>query len=156
VLTACGNGQTRDTVPETHDVRVLDASAPSRSQDGYEYVARRPLAVIGLVGERNMDADTAHRVMDRLADSLDACVASQSQKGLPHQGAARVVAQIAPDGGIEGTKVTYDPGAGTSVIESAGVCLLSPLQMLTFAHAEGERRKFAFEALWGELVPQAH
>ena len=45
---------------------------------------------------------------------------------------------------------------GPSVIESAGVCLLSPLQMLTFAHAEGERRKFAFEALWGELVPQAH
>jgi hypothetical protein len=147
---ACASGGARDTVPESHDVRVLDAGAPA-AQGDYEYVARRPLAIVGLVGERNMDLETAKRIVDRTADLLDACATGQAQKGQPHEGAARVVVQVNEQGVVEGMNVKYDPGSG--VPESAGVCLLSPLQMMTFPPAAGDKRKFALEALWGSLPP---
>jgi len=137
-------------VPTSTDV-VADAGGPARSAEGYEYVARRPLEVVALAEARGIDPGLARVVIDHLADAVDACAADERRKGSPVQGAARVVAQIDPEGRVAGTSVRIDPGAG--VAESAVLCLVAPTRVLIFPPVDAGVRGMAIEALWGRTVP---
>lgn len=123
---------------------VADASAPQ----GYEYVARRATAVVGLAEARGLDPRIARAAVDRLADALDACAAGERRKGEPGQGAARVVAQIEPGGAVGGTTLRAEPGEG--VAREAALCLVAPVRLLTFPPADSGSRGLALEALWGQ------
>ena len=143
-------GEGRDVVPESRDVRVLDAGAAGNAQ-GYDYVAKRPLAVVALAEARGIDAVEAHAAIDRLADALDTCATDEGRRGSLKDGAARVVAQVDPSGAIAGTSLRVDPGAGAA--SSAIVCLVAPLRMLAFGPSDAGARGLAIEALWGRVLP---
>jgi hypothetical protein len=147
---SCAASAGRDTVPASSDV-VADAGGPSRSAEGYDYVARRPLSVVALAEARGLDPAIARAAVDHLADTVDACAADQRRNGSPVQGAARVVAQIDGDGRVLGTTVRFDPGPG--VAPSAVLCLVAPVRLLTFPPADGGARGIAIEALWGQRGP---
>ncbi len=148
-LPSCG-GSSRDVVPESQDV-VSHVAGPARGPEGYDYVARRPLAVVALAEARGIEPVTARAAVDRLADRLDACVTEEARSGGHVEGAARVVAQIAANGDVAGTNVRIDPGGGPGAAQSAVVCLVSPLKLLTFPPADGADRGIAIEALWGQV-----
>jgi len=138
----------RDVVPQSRDV-VIDAGAAYAKGDpqGYEYIAKRPVAVVALAEARSIPAEDAHAAVDRLADALDACVTERGRHGPLVQGAARIVAQVGNSGTVEATKLRIDPGPG--VAESALLCLVAPIKLLSFPAADGGVRGFAIEALWG-------
>lgn len=152
-LVSCG-GAGRDVVPESRDV-VANAPAPARGTEGYDYVARRPLAVVALAEARGIGPETARAAVDRLADRLDACITDQARTGGHVEGAARVVAQIGANGDVAATSVRIDPGEGAA--ETAVVCLVAPMKLLSFPPGEGLARGIAIEALWGRVraAPQA-
>ena len=137
VSCAGAGGEGHDVVPESRDVRVMDAGGAGGSQ-GYDYIAKRPLAVVALAEARGIDPVVARAAIDHLADALDTCATDQGRKGTLVDGAARVVAQIDGDGAIAGTSVRLDPGPG--VAENAVVCLVAPLRMLTFPSADAGAR----------------
>jgi hypothetical protein len=145
-LMSCAAGGARDTVPESRDVRVLDAG-PSESAGGYEYVARRPFCVVALAEARGIGPDVAREAIDRLADTLDACMVEQGRRGSRTDGAARVVAPIEPSGRVGAPTVRIDAGVG--VAQSAVLCLVAPVRMLAFPPFDGGARGIAVEALWG-------
>ena len=89
-LTACASagGGGRDVVPESHDVQVADAG-PAATPQGYDYVAKRPQAIVALAEARGIDQDVARAAVDRVADALDACAAEQGRRGALTNGAAR-------------------------------------------------------------------
>ncbi len=146
-LFACG-GAGRDVVPESRDV-VASAPGPARGTEGYDYVARRPLAVVALAEARGVAPETARAAVDRLADRLDACVTDQARSGGHVEGAARVIAQIGANGDVTATSVRIDPGEGAA--QTAVVCLVAPMKLLTFPPGEGAARGIAIEALWGRV-----
>jgi hypothetical protein len=149
-VVACG-GAGHDVVPESKDVVANGpngATAP-RGVEGYDYVARRPLAVVALAEARGIAPETAHAAVDRLADRLDACITDESRNGGHVDGAARVIAQIGPNGDVTTTSVRIDPGENAA--QSAVVCLVAPLKLLTFPPADVPTRGIAIEALWGQL-----
>ncbi len=147
---AGAGGESHDVVPESRDVRLMDAGATAGQQ--YDYIAKRPLAVVALAEARGIAPLGARAAIVRRADALDTCATGEGRKGTLADGAARVVAQIDPDGTIAGTSVRVDPGAG--VTENAVVCLVAPLRMLTFPPVDGGARGLAIEALWGRVLPQ--
>jgi hypothetical protein len=153
---AGSGGEGHDVVPESRDVQVrgtvagAEGSAGGASQ-GYDYVARRPLAVVALAEARGLDSAVARAAVDRLADALDACVTEEGRKGTLSRGAARVIAPIDTNGAVTGTSLRIDPGAG--VAANAVVCLVAPLRMMSFPPADAGSRGIAVEALWGALIP---
>lgn len=149
VAVACGGGAGRDVVPETHDTHGQDG--PAQDLQGYEYVARRPLALVALAEARGVAPAIAHSAVDQLADALDTCVTLRSRSGGHVDGAARIVAAIDDNGSVGLPNVRIDPGAG--VAESAVVCLVAPVRLLTFPAADAGARGIAIEALWGRIVP---
>jgi hypothetical protein len=152
VSCAGSGGEGHDAIPESRDVQVRGAQAPGgESLPGYDYVARRPLAVVALAEARGLDPQVAHSAVDRLADALDACATEEGRKGSLARGAARVVAQIEANGTVGGTNLRIDPGAG--VASNAVVCLVAPLRMLGFPPTDASARGIAVEALWGTLIP---
>jgi hypothetical protein len=142
-------GSDRDVVPVSRDVVTDRPAAAGRGDQGYEYVARRPLAVVALAEARGLESVTARAAIDRLADRLDACVTDEGRKGTPVEGAARVVAQIAASGEVSGTNVRLDPG--TSGAASAVLCLVAPMKLLAFPAANNDARGMAVEAIWGRV-----
>jgi hypothetical protein len=149
VSCAGSGGESHDALRE-HDVQVAGRGGAGSSQ-GYEYVAKRPLAVVALAEARGLDGVVARAAMDRLADALDTCATEQARKGGPADGAARIVAQIEPSGTVGGTSLKVDPGSG--VAEGAVLCIVAPLRMLTFPATDAGARGLAIEALWGKVVP---
>lgn len=147
LLCACAGGEGHDAVPESHDVVVTNAG-PAGEQ-GYDYVARRPLAVVALAEARGLDPVVARAAIDHLADALDTCATEEGRKGTLVNGAARVVAQIDGDGRVAGTSVRIDPGLG--VAQNAVVCLVAPTKMLAFPAADAGARGIAIEAIWGHV-----
>jgi hypothetical protein len=135
-------------VIQSHDVQVKGTDGTSQ---GYDYVARRPLGVVGLAEARGLEPQLAKAIVDRLADELDACATDQGSKGTLVDGAARVAVQIDGDGNIVGTNVRFDPGPG--VAENAVLCFVAPVKRLTFPPADAGARGFAVEALWGRVIP---
>ncbi len=129
-------------------MRVIDAS--TESAEGYEYVARRPLALVALAEARGIDPAIARQAVDHLADALDVCATEQGRKGAPVEGAARLVASIEPSGNLGTPNVRVDPGAG--VAESTVVCLVAPARLLMFPAVDGGLRGIAIEALWGRVI----
>ncbi|MBV9949011.1 MAG: hypothetical protein JOZ69_19335, partial [Myxococcales bacterium] len=164
----CAGSAARDSVPVSHDVRVADpAAAPAGGAlsspggtpgggssaaggVGYEYVAHRPLAVVALAESRGLAPAVARQAVDRLADALDVCATERARRGAAVPGAARVVAPIDPTGSVGVPSVRIDPGPG--VAESAVVCLVAPVRLLTFPPVDAGARGIAVEALWGRLV----
>ncbi len=134
-------------MPESRDA-VVAPQATARPASGYEYVAKRPLAVVALAEARGIPADAAHAAIDHLADALDACVTERSAGG-PLSGAARLVAQIDGDGHVANTSLRVDPGAG--VAPTAVMCLVAPARMLSFPATDASSRGMAIEVLWGRL-----
>jgi hypothetical protein len=132
---------------ESRDVRVADAG-PGGVQ-GYEYVARRALGVVALAEARGIDPPVARAAVDRLADALDTCATDEGRKGTLTDGAARVIAQIAPDGSVAQTTLRVDPGSG--IMQKAIVCLVAPVKMLGFSAIDGGARAIAIEAIWGHV-----
>jgi hypothetical protein len=149
-LVACASagGGGRDVVPESHDVQMADAG-PAASSQGYDYVAKRPLAIVALAEARGIDQAIARAAIDRIADALDSCATEQGRRGALTKGAARVVAQIDERGIVSGTNVKLDPGPG--VVTTAVACFVAPVKMLVFPPTEGgtAERGIAVEALWG-------
>jgi hypothetical protein len=137
-------------VPPSHDV-VVDAGPPPRSPEGYDYVARTPLAVVALAEARGLDPGVARAAVDHLARALETCLAEHGRSSGPLHGAARVVAQVADDGTIAATSVRIDPGPGGADI--AVLCLVAPVKALTFPAADAGARGLAIEALWGATTP---
>jgi hypothetical protein len=135
----------------TRDVRVTNAggAAQGQSTQGYDYVARRALSVVGLAEARGIDAQVARAAVERLADALDTCVTDQGHQGRPVDGAARVVAQIEADGSVSGASLRVDPGEG--VAATAALCLVAPLKQLSFGASDAGPRGLAIEALWGRI-----
>jgi hypothetical protein len=146
-----GGGESRDVVPPSHDVQVRGADGTGPTAQGYDYVAKRPLAVVALAEARGLDPAVAHAAVDRLADSLDTCATDQGRKGRLVDGAARVAVQIDDSGNIAGSSVKFDPGPG--VAENAALCFVAPVKMLTFPPADAGARGFAVEAIWGRVIP---
>jgi hypothetical protein len=154
---AASNGEGHDAVPESRDVRV--GGTDTQHDQGYEYIARRPLGVVALAEARGIDSDVAHAAIDRLADALDACATDEGRKGTLADGAARVIAQVDASGAIAAARVTQiDPG--DAVARNAVVCLLAPVKLLAFppapSDADAGARGFAIEALWGRVMPSRH
>jgi hypothetical protein len=150
-LVACGGGADtgRDVVPASRDV-VADTPAPAQGAQGYEYVARRPLAVVALAEARGIESVTARAAVDRLADRLDACITDEARKGGPVEGAARVVARVDATGAVAATQVRVDPGASSA--SNAVVCLVAPMKLLVFPPATADGRGIAIEAIWGRVA----
>ena len=146
---SCAGGAGGDVIPASHDV-VATTPAPAQGAQGYEYVARRPLAVVALAEARGIESITARAAVERLADRLDACITDEARKGGPVEGAARVVAQIDATGAVAATQVRIDPGAGSA--SNAVVCLVAPMKLLTFPPGTGDSRGIAIEALWGRVA----
>jgi hypothetical protein len=136
----------RDVIPQSRDV-VVDGGAARGDPQGYEYVAKRAVAVVALAEARAIPAEYAHAAVDRL---VDACVTERSRNGPLVQGAARIVAQVGGNGAVEATQLRVDPGPG--VAESALICLVTPARLLVFPTTDGGARGFAIEALWGRAA----
>ena len=153
MLLSCAGagGEGHDVVPHSHDVVVRGDDGTKPGAQGYEYVAKRPLAVVALAEARGLEVQLAHAAVDRLADALDTCATEQGRKGALVDGAARVAVQIDGDGNIAGTNVRFDPGPG--VAENAALCFVAPVKMLTFPPTDAGARGFAVEALWGRVIP---
>jgi hypothetical protein len=137
-----------DAHPGWREVRVTAPPTDPGGQ-GYEYVARRPLAVVGLAEARGVDPLAARAAIDRLADALDTCATEEGRKGTLASGAARLVAQIADDGSVAQTSLRVDPGTG--VLQNAVVCLVAPAKMLSFGPTDAGARGIAVEAIWGKV-----
>ena len=148
---ACAGGG-RDVIPASRDV-VASTPAPAQGAQGYEYVARRPLAVVALAEARGIESVTARAAVERLADRLDACITEEARRGGPVEGAARVIAQIDATGTVAATSVRIDPGASSA--SSAVVCLVAPMKLLTFPPGAAEGRGIAIEAIWGRVTAPA-
>ncbi len=149
LATAACAGSGRDVVPATRDV-VTNTSVSPQGAQGYEYVARRPLATVALAEARGLEAITARAAVERLADRLDACITEKAREGNPVEGAARVIAQIDPTGAVAATQVRVDPG--TASASNAVVCLVAPMKLLTFPPADADGRGIAIEAIWGRVA----
>ena len=145
---ACGNS--RDVVPETHDVHV---DPKNQTQDGYEYVARRPLGVVALAEGRGMPPAVAASAVDRVADQMNDCVRDQQAQNRLVPGAVRVVAQIDDRGTVEGlniSKLSQKEAAATAIL-----CVIAPIRLLILppADADAGSRGIAIEATWGTAPP---
>jgi hypothetical protein len=145
-LAACAPANGRDVVGPSHDV-VQSGSAPSAA-DGYEYVARRPLAVVALAESRGVAFDVARVAIDEIATALDVCITEQGRSGTVPRGAARVIAEIGVTGTVDATSLRVDPGTG--VPAAALLCLVAPARRLAFPAVDAGARGLAIEALWGE------
>ena len=145
-------GPPRDVVPETHDVRgdvVPDAGSSARpDQSPYAYVARRPHAAVGLVGAHFMSDADAARIVDRVADDLEACARRVEQRGELASGAVQLVAVTGSRGTAEVTDLRLAPGG--PVAANALECIVAPLRATTLPAAnKAGVPALAIEATWG-------
>lgn len=140
----------RDVVPETHDVRgaTPDAAAPPPDQGPYTYVTRRPHAAVGLVGAHFMSDAEAARIVDRIADDLEACARRVEQRGELVEGAVQLVAVTGSRGTAEVTDLRLAPGG--PVAANALECIVAPLRATTLPAAnKAGVPALAIEATWG-------
>ena len=129
-LAACAGG--RDAVPETHDVSGNGTATADgvTAEGGYDYVARRPRAVVALAEGRGLDRAVSVAATDKVADQMEACTEDLAKRGQLVRGAARVAARIGPGGNISGIAVKVAPGA--AVAANAILCFIAPVKSLVF------------------------
>ena len=144
---ACG-GPGRDIIPESHDVQDTHAARPG-AEGGYEHVAKRPMGMVAIAESRGLDKQASALVIDRMADSLDACATRLATAGKLAPGAARIAARIERDGAPSGLALTLTPGPGPTA--NALLCVVSPFKLVRFASADVDpaTRGIAIEAVWG-------
>lgn len=138
-------------MPDSRDIRLGADAGPlpdKTSPDGYEFVAKRPHASIGLVGTRNAKPDDAHRAVDRIADDLDACATRLQERGELASGALQLVVVGSQNGKAEITDVRFAPGG--PVAANALECVIAPLR----ATALTPSFTLAIEATWGPIPPK--
>ena len=148
----CSPATPRDVVPETHDVHVTaDAQPPPTGGfEGYAYVARRARGVVALAGTKNLAHDDARRIVDRLADALDACARGLEQQGTLVSGAARYVVAGLP----HGTDITdLQLESGDAVAKNALLCVVAPARAvpLPLAAADGGIPAVLLDATWAPV-----
>jgi hypothetical protein len=143
----------RDVIPESHDVHEAHVAAPSGAEGGYEHAARRPMGMVAIAESRGLDKQAAAQLIDKLADSLDACATRLASEGKLSPGAARVAARIDRDGSPSGLALTLTPGPGPTA--NALLCFVSPFKLLRFPAADVDpaTRGLAVEAVWGSVTP---
>jgi hypothetical protein len=148
-VVSLGCSPSRDVIPESRDVRgasSADATAPAQ-KDGYVFVARRPHGAVGLVGARAMSDDDAHRLVDRIADDLEACARRLEARSGLVEGALQLVAITGPHGNAEITDVRFAPGG--PVAANALECIVAPLRASPFpAGTDAGVPALALEATW--------
>jgi hypothetical protein len=141
----------RDVVPETRDVRGAvdaDASTSPAPGDGYLHVARRAHGAVGLVGAHFMTDDDARRIVEHVADDLEACAARVERRGALVAGAVQLVVVTGSRGTAEVTDLTLAPGG--PVAANALECILAPLRATALPAARaGGAPALALEATWG-------
>ena len=141
----------RDVVPESRDVRgdAVDAGAGGRpSADAYAYVARRPHGAVGLVGAHFMSDADAQKIVDRIADDLEACARRVQQRGELVEGALQLVAFTGSRGTAEISDARFAPGG--PVAANALECIIAPLRASAFpAATKAGVPAVAIEATWG-------
>ncbi len=148
VASACSGGG-RDVVTPSTD--VVGGANASTATAGYDYVARRPHAVVGLAESRGVDPPIARAAVDRLADAAEQCVTDAQRRGAPVDGAARVVAQVDASGAVVSATIRVDPKAGAAA--SGVLCFLAPARLLVFpATSDRAERGFAVEGIWGSTL----
>jgi hypothetical protein len=144
-LAGCGGG--RDVVPPSNDVISNEPTPGPRTAGSYQYVARRPGAVVGLAEARGIPDAVARAAVDHVADALASCAAERARGGDPG-GAARLVAHVDGNGVVGAASLRLDPGAGPAA--SAVLCFVAPVKSLVFSPIDaGGERGLALEALWG-------
>jgi hypothetical protein len=141
----CGGG--RDFIPETHEVHGVTRTP--HDTGGYEYIAKRPLGVVGLAEARGMDPADVARVVDHLADSLEACSEDLAKNGKLVNGAARIAAEVSSGGTPVGLALKVAPGS--AVMANALLCFITPFKLTSFPAVSPETpaRGLAIEATWG-------
>jgi hypothetical protein len=144
-LAGCGGG--RDVVPPSNDVIANGPPSAARTPGGYEYVARRPGAVVALAEARGIPDGIVRAAVNQVADALASCAAERARAG-DDGGAARLVAHVDRNGVVGAASLRLDPGAGPAA--SAVLCFVAPVKSLVFSPIDaGNERGFALEALWG-------
>jgi hypothetical protein len=105
--------------------------------------------VIGLAEARGLDPAAAAGVIERLADSLEACAEDLAAKGQLVEGAARVAAEVSPAGVPSGLALRTAPGS--AVMANALLCFVTPFKLAGFPVADegSPTRGLALEATWG-------
>jgi hypothetical protein len=150
VASACSGGG-RDVVTPSTDVVGGANASTATATSGYDYVARRPHAVVGLAESRGVDPPIARAAVDRLADAAEQCVTDAQRRGAPVDGAARVVAQVDASGAVASATIRVDPRAGAAA--SGVLCFLAPARLLVFpATSDRADRGFAVEGIWGSTL----
>jgi hypothetical protein len=148
LLAGCAGGD-RDVVTPSTD--VVGSAAPAGPTAGYDYVARRAMAVVALAEARGVEAAIAHAAVDRLADALEQCVTNAQHRGTSVDGAARVIGQIDAGGAVTNATIRVDPKAGAAAM--GVLCFLAPARLLVFpAASDRGDRGFAVEAVWGSTA----
>lgn len=147
-LVGCAASHDRDAVSASKD--VVSSSPAAGPSAGYDYVARRPHAVVGLAEARGIESGIARAAVDHLADAVERCVDDAQTRGSPSDGAARVVAQVDAAGAVDNATIRVDPTSGTAAM--GVLCFLAPTRLLNFPVADRGDRGFAVEALWGSAV----
>ena len=142
---ACGAPAVPNGVPQSRTELIPGAQASDQSS--YVYVARRPRASVGLAETRNIPLDAAREAVDRLADGLDSCIATEQRRGArATTGAVRVAVHVDDHGGVRETAVRTSSAPGAARV--AVVCLVVPLRLMTFPPGSPGDRGLAVEALW--------
>lgn len=143
---ACSPTTPRDSVPEgTREVRGDDPNGADASAGAsYEHVARRPHATVALAESRGLARAQVAAAIEALADRLELCTRDLT----PEQaGLARIVAQVADDGTVEGVALPVVSGHPPTALR----CLVAPVKLLILppeGPPAGRKRGFAMEAEW--------
>ncbi len=145
-LSACG--PRRDFVPESRDSVGDESTRDSGAPDAYAHVVKRRFAVVGLAEARGISHAEAVKATEKIAASLDACVASLDREGTLTSGAARVLAIVGDGGDV--VQVASAPTNETGVARVVVLCFVAPIKALGFSPAapSSVRRGMAFEATW--------
>jgi len=94
------------------------------------------------------DAD-AHRIVDRIADELEACARRVEQRGDLVEGAVALVAVTGSRGTGEVTDIRLAPGG--PVAANALECIIAPLRASPLPKATQGVPALAIEATWGPV-----
>ena len=151
ILLACA--PRKDFVPESHDA-VGDGARDSGAPDTYAHVVKRGFATVGLAEARGITPQEAVKATEKIAESLNACVASLDREGTLTSGAARVLVMVGEDGNV--AQVASAPTNETGVARVVVLCFVAPVKALTFSPAppSSVRRGMALEATWHGAAPR--
>lgn len=148
---ACG--PSLDRIPDPAPPAAASAPPPAPAAttkkpvpDGYVHVARRGHVTIGLAEAREIDAEDAIRIVDRLAEQFETCAVRLEASGQLVPGAGRLVVLLDERGHVTATDAKLSPGS--DVAGAALLCLLAPGRALSYPPGKGTRRGFAVEAVW--------